>query len=171
MPNEPEETLAFVYGRLSDIYTHWLVTPRKRMWMNSCVLHAKFAAQCVVTCWFTMMRLIVCAAQANDVSHTHPPPPSKPADLAPTRRRRRRGCVCSSAQEQPTKRWQWALIPHSAHSLHCLCNWKQHHTSLRFNRPAMLFKCHLDHIPRRWGSRSQKAVRTVILLSLFLWSM
>lgn len=130
-----------------------------------------------------MMRLIVCAAQANDVSHTHPPLyptlhplPNQQIWLQLAGGEDEAACAAQLGKtlNNLLNRWQCALIPQSAHSRHCLRKRKQHHTSLRFNWPATLFKRYLDHMPHRWGFRNQKKFGqsgqesswTMILLSL-----
>lgn len=62
-------------------------------------------------------------------------------------------------------RWQCALIPHSAHSLHCLRKRKQHHTSLRFNRPATLWITFLVDD----DSRARKSLAEAVRKSVWQW--
>lgn len=86
--------------------------------------------------------------------HTHHPLPNQQIWLQLAGGEVEAACA-AQLRNNLLNHWQWALIPHSAHSLHCLCKRKQHHTSLRFNRPATLFKHYLDHMPRRRGARKQ----------------
>lgn len=154
MPSELKETLAFVYKRLLDIYTHWLVTPTKRMWMNSWVLSVVSSPMRGYTLVYNDDTDCMCSPSHI---HTHHPLPNQQIWIQLAGGEDEAACA-AQLRNNLLNHWQWALIPHSAHSLHCLCKRKQHHTSLRFNRPATLFKHYLDHMPCRWGSRSQKTV-------------
>ncbi len=156
-------------------YLHALACYSKKKNMNEslCVGHS-YQPLYVVTCWFTMMRLIVCAVQANDVSHTHPlypnhhPLPNQQIWLQLAGGEDEAACA---AQLRKTlnnllNRWQCALIPHSPHSLHCLPKRKQHHTSLWFNRPATLWiTCLVDE-----DSRARKSLVEAVRKSVWQWA-
>lgn len=173
MPSELEETLVFVYKRLLDIYTHWLVTPRKRTWTNPCVLDVVISpmrgymlvyndetdCMCSPSQW--------CVTYTPPLYPTHHPLPNQQIWLQLAGGEDEAACA---AQLRKTlnnllNRWQCALIPHSAHSLHCLRKRKQHHTSLRFNRPATLWiTCLVDE-----DSGARKSLAEAVRKSVWQW--
>ncbi len=175
MPNELEETLVFVYKRLLDIYTHWLVTPRKRTWTNPCVLDIVISPytwlHAGLQWWdwlYVQSKPMMCHIHTPSTPPTTTPLPNQQIWLQLARGEDEAACA---AQLRKTlnnllNRWQCALIPHSAHSLHCLPKRKQHHTSLWFNRPATLWiTCLVDE-----DSRARKSLVEAVRKSVWQWA-